>query len=180
MTQTKSPAARISPNRSYLRRQGPSKIPARAWRNLGAEASGSVTGPWWSSCAVGGGMGCNRTASPRRRSGTVRRSEVWRGTLGFGAARAWREGAGGSAGANYRPGGDLGVRAQGNRSEIPGEDRCGRCARKEGRRGTRLPGGPWLSASAGDARAEESGVVSGPSMRRWAERARRAGQRGER
>ena len=129
---------------------------------------------------------------------------------------------GGSAGANYRPGGDLGVRAQGNRSEIPGEDRCGRCARKEGRRGTGLPGGPWLSASAGDARAEGSGGVSGPSggercvgaraacqsacrlvtrglrgfglgewhrwasarhgpsVRRWAERARRAGQRGER
>ena len=57
----------------------------------------------------------------------------------------------------------LGVCAQGNRSEIPGEDRCGRCARKEGRRGTGLPGGPWLSASAGDARAEESGGVSGPS-----------------
>ena len=53
---------------------------------------------------------------------------------------------GGSRGATYRAAGNLGVRAQGNRCEIPGElSAGGRC----GRKGVELTRGPGASERGG-------------------------------
>jgi len=64
---------------------------------------------------------------------------------------------GGSRGATYRAAGNLGVRAQGNRREIPGElNAGGRC----GRKGAELTRGPGASERGGNACGE-----GGPAKR---------------
>ena len=61
-TQTASNCCGAGTHRRWLRVE----IPARAWRNLGAEVSRSVTGPWRSCGAASGGPGCGGAAAAQR------------------------------------------------------------------------------------------------------------------
>ena len=78
---------------------------------------------------------------------------------------------GGSRGAIYRAAGNLGVRAQGNRRDIPGElNAGGRC----GRKGAALTRGPGLSAKEASGRRQAAAWA----VRSWAKRERRGGELG--
>jgi len=74
--------------------------------------------------------------------------------LGLGVAALGRMGCRGFAGATYRAAGNLGVRAQGNRRDIPSElNAGGRCGRKE----AALTRGTAVSATG---RACEAGMLT--------------------
>ena len=83
-------------------------IPPRRGPRPSVEAPGRVLVLRRGYCAAWPGLRCIGAAWQQRRRGAARGGAAWRRLLGFAAAFGGGEGAGGSAGANYRPGGDLG------------------------------------------------------------------------
>ena len=130
----------------------------------GAAGSGKILASRRSRCAARPGSG----AAERRKHGGAeerRGAGWWRRLLGFTAARGWMWGAGEGQGPII--GGVRGfwlASPGGITAGIAGRHGAAVAARGRRRKGTGLPGGPWLSASAGDARPWERRLTRGP---RW-------------
>ena len=137
-------------------------------RGRGSESGGDPEHGKWL-------LGSSAESGAWRSSDSTAAQSTYAAEQGEGGGARVRGGAGGdgmqggSRGATYRAAGNLGVRAQGNRREIPGElNAGGRC----GRKGAELTRGPGASERGGNAVCgrEASGrrQAAAGAVRSWA------------